>query len=61
MAVTIKIASTQEGCGHARASPKEDTKMIRGLQDLSYEDRLRELGVFSLEKRRLQRDLRAAF
>lgn len=35
--------------------------MIRGLQDLSYEDRLRELGVFSLEKRRLQRDLRAAF
>ena len=40
---------------------EEDTKIIRGLEHLSYKERLRDLGLFSLEKGKLWQDLVVAF
>ena len=40
---------------------RKATKMTQGMENLSYKDRQRELGLYSLEKRGLQGDPRAAF
>ncbi len=47
--------------GQSDQVQKRAMKMIGGLEHLCYEDRLRELMLFSLQKWRLQRDLVAAF
>ena len=56
--LTMSQQCAQERCGAVGAGPEEGTRVLRGLEHLCCGDRLREPGVFCLERRG---DLTAAF
>lgn len=53
------LATPQKNVALLEWVQRRAKRLLRGMEHLSYEDRLKELGLFILIKRRLQRDFRA--
>ena len=60
MAYMRQVSSVQRDMDLLDPVLRRATETIQGVEYLSYEDKRGELGLFSLEKRRLQGELRVA-
>ena len=59
--IQLSVSQHKKDMDLFQQSQSRSPRMIRGLEHLSCEERLRELGMFSLQKRRLRGDVIAAF
>lgn len=58
---SVLVSDIHNNVGSLERVQRRDVKVIKGLRSLTYKERLRELDLFSFEKRRLRRNLIRTF